>query len=78
MRKVIETERKGEKGAGENSPLKRAKTVVEAGELEKLNNFILMFSGEALDIINSNRYLTTHFNFIAQFAKSIIGFNLEP
>ena len=45
MRKLIETERKGESGKDGGSPLKRAKTAVEAGELEKLNNFILMFSG---------------------------------
>lgn len=35
-----------------------------------------MFSGHSWDVIRTNTYLLTHFMFIAQFARCIIGYNM--
>ena len=45
---------------------------------------ILMFcqyyvvSGRTIEVIQKNKYLSTHFTFILQFAQSIIGYDMKP
>lgn len=62
---------------GSQNSLKHANTAVNQEELKSLNDSIIMFSGESWNVIRKSNYLLSHFLFICQFAKSIIGYNLS-
>jgi magnesium-transporting ATPase (P-type) len=72
--KKLTTEKKKPPASGE---LKTATTAVDSDSLRTLNDTVLIFSGASWNVIRNSHYLLSHFLFICQFAKSIIGYEMS-
>ena len=61
----------------EESDFRKSKENSQGGSL-KNKKIILVVSGECMETVKANRYLFEHFNFILEFSKVVVGYNMSP